>query len=136
MNVKGKLVEKFDTQQISERLKKREFVLEVVESNPMYPEYIKFELIQDRTTLIDPFNIGDMLDVAFNLKGRPWTNPQGVKNYFNSLQAWKIAADNGASAPAAPQANYQQTPQAAPQTNYSQPSPSLAPASEDDDLPF
>lgn len=90
MEIKGTLIEKFDTQQVSEKFKKREFAIEYIESNPEYPEFIKFELSQDKVNLIDNFSIGQEITVHFNLRGRAWTNPQGVKNYFNSIQAWRI----------------------------------------------
>lgn len=89
MNVKGKIIEIFNTQNITESFKKREFVVEYVE-NPSYPEYIKFELIQDRCTLIDPFKPGDEVSVEFNLKGRKWEDKNGVVKYFNTLQAWRL----------------------------------------------
>jgi len=128
MNIQGKLIEKFETQVVSEKFRKREFVVEYAE-NPSYPEFIKFELIQDKTGLLDPFNLGDQIDVSFNLKGRSWVNQQGVKNYFNSLQAWKInpASASGSPQSAAPQ--YQQT--SAPVQGYT-----TATAPEADDLPF
>ena len=47
MNIKGKLVEIFDTVQVTETFKKREFIIED-NKNPEYPEYIKVELIQDK----------------------------------------------------------------------------------------
>ncbi len=47
MNIKAKLLEKSETQQISASFKKREFVVEYSE-NPQYPEFVKFELIQDK----------------------------------------------------------------------------------------
>lgn len=104
MNIKGKILEISDTQQVSNSFKKREFILEYAE-NPQYPEYVKFEMIQDKCSLLDGYSVNDEVDVAFNLKGRKWTDPQGVVKYFNSLQAWKIdrvsaAAPQGAPAPA------------------------------------
>ena len=45
INIEGKLIEKFETVQITETFKKREFVLEYIE-NPEYPEFIKIELIK------------------------------------------------------------------------------------------
>ena len=78
-----------DTQKISDRFQKREFVIEYAE-NPQYPEYVQFELIQDKCSLLDSYKVGDEVEVYFNLKGRKWTNPQGQVKYFNSLQAWKL----------------------------------------------
>ena len=44
MNIQAKLIEKFQTQRVSDTFQKREFVVEFAE-NPQYPEFIKFELI-------------------------------------------------------------------------------------------
>jgi len=97
MNINGKIIEIFDTQKVTETFQKREFVVEFSE-NPSYPEYIKFELIQDRCTLLDPFKPGDVISVDFNLKGRKWQDKTGVVKYFNSLQAWRLE-EQKASAP-------------------------------------
>ncbi len=94
MQVQGKLYAKFDTQQIKETFKKREFVLEYIEGNPMYPQYVLFQLIQDRCNLIDNIEKGADITVEFNLRGREWTSPQGEKKYFNSLDAWRITLGN------------------------------------------
>jgi len=93
MNISGKIVEIFDTQQINETFKKREFVIEFAD-NPKYPEFIKFELVQDKCSQIDDYSTGDEINVEFNLRGRKWTDPQGQTKYFNSLQAWKIGGDS------------------------------------------
>jgi hypothetical protein len=89
MNIKGKVYRIFNTQKVSDTFKKREFVVDYRE-NPQYPEFLKFELIQEKCELLDSLNEGQEVDVYFNLRGREWTNPKGEKVYFNSLQAWKI----------------------------------------------
>lgn len=89
MNVQGKILEISDTQKISDRFQKREFVIEYAD-NPQYPEYVQFEVVQDKCGMLDSYNVGDEVEVYFNLKGRKWTNPQGQVKYFNSLQAWKL----------------------------------------------
>ena len=91
MRINGKILEIKETQQISDTFKKRMFVVEYAE-NIQYPEYITFELVQDRCTLIDGFQIGQEVEVSYNLKGRKWTNPEGETRYFNTLQAWRIEA--------------------------------------------
>ncbi|MEP2025523.1 MAG: DUF3127 domain-containing protein [Reichenbachiella sp.] len=98
MEIKAKLLEKYETASFgASGFKKREFVVEYAE-NPQYPEFIKFELIQDKCEQLDGFNIGQELNIAFNLKGRKWTNPKNEVVYFNSLQAWRISAANDVSA--------------------------------------
>lgn len=89
MEIKGKLLEIFDEVQISDRFKKREFVIEYAE-NLQYPEYIKLECIQDKCNMLDNFSIGQEVNVSINLKGRKWTDPKGEVKYFNTIQAWRI----------------------------------------------
>ncbi len=112
MNIKGKIVAIFETQQVTSSFQKREFVLEYLE-NPQYPEFLKFEMIQDKCALIDQYSIGQEVDVHFNLKGRKWTDPKGVDKYFNTLQAWRITepqAQQPSSQPAADKPNSPDTP--------------------------
>jgi hypothetical protein len=120
MEIKGKVHEVSPTAQVTESLKKRELIVEYVE-NPQYPEYLKFEAIQDRCALLDNVKIGEDVEVFFNLKGRPWTDKTGKKSYFNSMQLWKINVLGGAGAQAAPA--------------YAAPA-DISSAPEDDDLPF
>jgi len=106
MNIKGKLLEKFETQNVSDTFRKREFIVEYAE-NPQYPEFLKFELIQSNCDQIDQISVGSDINVNFNLKGRKWTDKQGKIVYFNSLQAWRVetsqeqstAPDNSAPMP-------------------------------------
>lgn len=122
MNITGTLVEIYDALQVSEKFKKREFVIQDNE-NPQYPQYIKFELAQDKCSLLDTFSNGEMVDVSFNVRGRSYVNPQGVKSYFNSLQAWKLQSISKASTGSAPSGSDGSV-------------SSLPPVTEDDGLPF
>jgi single-stranded DNA-binding protein len=126
MNISAKIIEIFDTQQISGTFRKREFVVEYAE-NPQYPEYLKFESIQEKCDELDAVNVGDQVNIQFNLKGRKWTDPQGNVKYFNSLQAWRIESQGGSN-------------QSPPSSNQSTPSGDSdmmgQSFSEDDDLPF
>jgi hypothetical protein len=99
MDIKAKLIEKSDTQKVSDRFQKREFVVEFAD-NPQYPEFVKFELVQDKCDLLDGYEIGQELEVHFNLKGRKWVDPQGQTKYFNSLQAWRLVPASSSASPA------------------------------------
>lgn len=95
MEIKAKLLEKYETQSFGANgFQKKEFVVEFAE-NPQYPEFVKMELIQDKCSLLDNINIGQEINVAFNLKGRKYDSPTKGIQYFNSLQAWKITAVTG-----------------------------------------
>ena len=89
MVVEGTVKAIFDTVQVSDTFKRREFVLEVTE-NPLYPQLVTFQLVQERVGLIDNFAEGEKVEVTFNLRGREWTAPSGEKKYFNTLEAWRI----------------------------------------------
>lgn len=99
MEVTGTLKAKFDTQKVSDRFQKREFVLTTEASTP-YPQHVSFQLTQDKVNLLDQYNVGDEMKVQFNLRGREWNGPQGIK-YFNTLEAWRIekGAAGGLSTP-------------------------------------
>ena len=124
MEVTGKLVVKYDTVQVSEKFKKREFVLELVEeiNGNTYTNFGKFQCVQNKCEIIDRFNTGDTVKVSFNIKGQPYVDKKdGQTKYLTNLDAWRVeAATTGVSAPV--QAAVQQT--------------TTRPPSANDDLPF
>jgi Domain of unknown function (DUF3127) len=124
-NITGTIKMKGSEQQVSDKFKKREFV--ITENSSQYPQHLSFQLTQDRCSLIEPFQEGAEIKVFFNLRGREWVSPQNETKYFNSLEAWKIEAA-GASAPA-PAA-------AAPAAVKSSMPESIPGPTEEDDLPF
>ncbi|MCU0392420.1 MAG: DUF3127 domain-containing protein [Thermoflexibacter sp.] len=85
--VKGKLLVKYESQQVTDRFKKREFVVEIPSGN--YTEQVKFQLTQDKCELLDRFKVGEEMTVFFNLRGKPYTK-DGVTTYFNNLDVWRI----------------------------------------------
>ena len=112
----GKLFIKEDTNVISDRFKKREFVVLKEENNggSIFTDYIKFQLTQDKCNLIDNMQLQDDIKVSFNLRGTKWEK-NGNVSYFTNLDAWRIEkvgaesangggtevpAFNGADAPA------------------------------------
>ena len=101
MEIKGKIKKISETVQISDRFRKREFVVEYA-SNPDYPQPLQFEMVQDRCELLDPFEVGQEVEVFFDLRGREWTNPQGDVKVFNSLQAWKLVLEQNSSSLSSP----------------------------------
>jgi hypothetical protein len=91
-DITGRLAEKFSTQKVSDRFQKREFVLKIESSGTAGYEFvdlIKFQSTQDKCSLLDQFNIDDLLKVSFNLRGRKWER-EGQVSYFTNLEAWRI----------------------------------------------
>jgi hypothetical protein len=87
----GKLLIKFDTTQRTETFKTREFVVEKSEdiNGKLITNYIKFQCVQDRTSIVDRVNVGDEIKVYFNIKGSKWEK-NGQVSYFNNLDAWRV----------------------------------------------
>lgn len=81
--IEGKLHKKYDTEKKSESFQTREFVLS--DESSQYPNFVKFQLTQDRVSILDPIPEGTTIKVYFDLRGREW---QG--KYFTNLQAWRI----------------------------------------------
>lgn len=122
MDITGKVVFIGDVVDVTESFKKRDLVVEYAE-NPQYPEQIKFEAVQAKTDLLNGLNIGDQVQVFFNLKGRAGTvkaGPEAGKPvWFNQLQLWKTTVL-----------------EAAPTPSYSADNVDINSAPDDDDLPF
>ncbi|MCP4037062.1 MAG: DUF3127 domain-containing protein [bacterium] len=89
IQISGKLHAIFDTNQVTERFRKREFVIELAD-NPRYPQFVLFQLSGDRCESLDGFALGDEVSLDFSLRGREWQSPQGETKYFNSLDVWTI----------------------------------------------
>lgn len=85
--IKGKLHKVGTTVVVSDKFSKRCFV---IETSDTYPQFIELELQQDKCNLLDGLNVGDEVDVKYNLRGRQWVNPQGEVKYFNTITAWQI----------------------------------------------
>ncbi|MFW5753964.1 MAG: DUF3127 domain-containing protein [Marinilabiliaceae bacterium] len=105
--LQGKLIVKEDTVQVSDKFKKREFVIEVPnDRRPEWPDLIKFQATQDKVDILEPYNIGDELKVHFNIRGKKWEK-NGRVNYFTNLDAWRVdkvgsGDDAGAGGPVNP----------------------------------
>ena len=127
MEVTGQLKLKGDIQKVSEKFQKRDFVLST-DLNTPYPQHVSFQITQDKCSLLDQFNEGEELKVQFNLRGREWNGPQGVK-FFNTLEAWRIEKAGAASSSPSSQSQ--------PSMNESVSAPVFnSSVSDADDLPF
>lgn len=75
----GKIVAKFETIQRSATFKTREFVVETNEdiNGRTITNFVKFQTVQDRTGILDRFNVGDTVKVHFNIKGSRWEKRTG-----------------------------------------------------------
>jgi hypothetical protein len=95
--VEGLLHKIFETEAKTESFQAREFVIST-EGN--YPQFVKFQLTQDRCGIVDNYKEGEKVKVHFDLRGREW---QG--KYFTNLNAWRIDKVAMDAAPDFPDAN-------------------------------
>ena len=123
--ITGRVAEVYPVNRISERFRKREFVIEHKDSSSkqVYVDYIKFQLTQDRCEIIDESWLRQDVSVTFNIRGNRWEK-NGVANYITNLNALSVTrgiavAENGQQAIVNPQLE-----------DAPSPSPEL------DDLPF
>ena len=88
MEVQGAIKVIREVQEISATFKKRELV---ITTDEQYPQTLSIEFVQDKTDLLNKFEIGQNVKVSINLRGREWENPQTKEiKYFNSIQGWRI----------------------------------------------
>lgn len=146
MEVTGRIKMIGAEQQVSASFRKRELV---VTTDEQYPQHIMVEFTQDKTDLLNSYQVGEEVRVSINLRGREWVSPQGETRYFNTIQGWRI--ERPGQSQQAPQQQYQQPQYQQPpqyqaqqpqQTQqFQQPQGGFAPAQnfnteEPDDLPF
>jgi hypothetical protein len=120
--VNGKLHKKFETEKKTDTFQAREFVIEIDEGS-QYPQFIKFQLVQDRCGIIDDYNEGEPIKVHFDLRGREWN-----EKYFTNLNAWRVEKVQAGSDAPPPDEDYS-FPAAEPEAGGSN-------VQADDDLPF
>ncbi len=89
--ITGKIIDISPVNQVSDKFRKREFVIERKETGgpAVFIDYIKFQLVQDKCDLINESFLNEEVKVSFNIKGNRWER-EGKVNYFTNLDAWKI----------------------------------------------
>lgn len=121
-----------DIQTFDSGFSKREFV---VETGDQYPQMVKFELIKERTSLVDNFNQGDNVTVHFDIRGNEYNG-----KYYVNLNCWRLDGPGGPGGPPPQQQQPQQGfPQQQPQGGGGQQVVDREPPGgfeNDDDIPF
>jgi hypothetical protein len=90
--ITGKVIDVLPVIQVSDKFKKREFVIEKKESGSggaVFIDYLKFQLVQDKCDLINESFLQQEIKIWFNIKGNKWER-EGKVNYFTNLDVWKI----------------------------------------------
>lgn len=153
MEIQGRIKVIFAPESVGQNgFQKRDLVITTEEQ---YPSDIIIQFTQSKCALLDNLQVGQRVNVHFNLQGREWISPQGEVKYFNTVLGWKIELIQTTNVAQHTQ-QYQQAPQGyaqAPQ-GYTPPAQvpqqeqpqyqqgqifnnmGQAPAQEDDGMPF
>jgi hypothetical protein len=94
-----------------------------------YPQYVKFQSVQDKCDLLNQFQEGENIKVSFDLRGRQWQD-----KYFTNLNAWRMERSVATSvSPGMPASSgsYDNSPSSFPTSTASGLS-----SAESEDLPF
>ena len=88
--ISGILHVKNEELQITERFKKRTFVI-IMPDHSARDQFMQLSLLQDSCSMIDDFEVGDSISVNFNINGREWTNKETSEvSYFNDIVAYRV----------------------------------------------
>lgn len=76
----------------------------VVETDEQYPQLLPIEFVQDKCDLLNALKEKQKVKVSINLRGRKWTNPEGIDKYFGSIGGWRVEAlsEGSTNTPTAP----------------------------------
>lgn len=122
LEITGRLQVLNNTQVVSDKFKKREFVIAIEEeiNGKTYTNYAKMQCVQQKCEILEKFNEGDIVKVSFNIKGNSYEK-NGKQVYISNLDAWRIELVSNADV----------APQQAPSRSFYNPNPEGT-----DDLPF
>ena len=105
--ISGRLYKIGEVQKVTDSFSVQKFR---IETDDQYPQKIEFQAVNDRCVILEPYKIGDLVTVHFDVRGRDWSKGDREGNATN-LNAWKIERvgdqsgnANTMTAPAAPQA--------------------------------
>ena len=88
MEITVEVVRVLETKETGEtKFKSRSLHAKTIEQ---HSQILDIQFTQGNVTLLDNLKIGQKLKIAINLRGREWTNQQGVVQVFNTIVGWKI----------------------------------------------
>lgn len=95
-SIKGTLYDVSKVNNISDRFRKREFVIAIEEKgrDQSWVNYVRLQLENKDVLMIDQFHIGNEIEVTFDIKGSK-AEKMGETLFFTNLKAWKIELVDG-----------------------------------------
>lgn len=81
--IKGKIIHIGQTETVGNAFKKRQVVVETAET---YPQRISIDFVQDKTSLLDQFQVGNEVSVSVNIRGNAFNG-----KWYVNLSGWRIS---------------------------------------------
>ena len=89
--IKGTIKMIGETNQVSEKFKKREIW---IETEGQFPQTVSMEAQQDFCSELDNLSEGDTITASIEIRGRVWNDPKtGKDRVFNTVKVYKIETD-------------------------------------------
>ncbi len=79
-----------ETQSFASGFTKREFVITTAADK--YPQDLKFQVVKERCAILDEYEVGQQVQVSFDLRGNEYNG-----KYYVDLSCWKLQASDGSS---------------------------------------
>jgi len=88
----SKTIIKGTVKEITELFEKGDFKKRslIIATQEEYSQTLEIEFINKKEELLDVVNVGEVVEVSVNIRGREWTSPQGETKYFTGLNGWKL----------------------------------------------
>lgn len=85
--------------QVSDSFKVQEFYADNQQYNnnngEIYSNILKFQVINDKTNLLNSLQEGERIKIFFNIKGNIYKKDDGTNGHTQNLNVWKIEAVGG-----------------------------------------
>jgi len=91
MEIKGTIVQINPVQTVGKNNFKKSSIW--IETADQYPQTIEIEFVKEKADEIQALSSGSNITVQIDIKGRKWTNKEGLVKVFNTVQGWKYASD-------------------------------------------
>ena len=91
MEIKGTIVQINPVQTVGKNNFKKASIW--IETADQYPQTIEIEFVKEKADEIQTLSSGSNITVQIDIKGRKWTNKDGLVKVFNTVQGWKYASD-------------------------------------------
>lgn len=88
IEIKGTVKVLNATEQVTDKFAKKEVVL-TIDAHTNYPQHISIQAINDKISLLDSVQVGDIVTIVANLNGR-----ESKGRYYNSLTIFKLTTNS------------------------------------------